>query len=301
MPEFHKDGTLALQALVREELRVTPRQLPLALLRPRPQPRRRFDPAGLERLADSIRQHGVLQPLLVRPRGEYYEIIAGERRYRAAGLADLAEVPVRVLEVGETEACTLALLENLQREDLNPYEETVATLDLLALVLDRSREEVVSLLYHMLNQAGGRVRPQRQEEVQRVEEVFRLLGRLEWRSFVKTRLPLLSLPEELREALEAGEIPYTVALFLRRLSDPAQRREALERARRGESVESLRAWLASLRPAASPLSPALRKLGRRLSSLDLDSLPPETRPRVEALLSELRDLLLPQEVAENSA
>lgn len=299
---FRRDGLSALEGLIsnaQEVRRLLPpaQSLPLAQLRTRSQPRRRFDAASLERLAESIRQHGVLQPLLVRPLGEYYEIVAGERRYRAAGLAGLTEVPVRVLEVEEAEAQTLALLENLQREDLNPYEETLALLDLLALVLGRSREEVVSLLYHMYNQSKGRICLQHEEEVQKVKRVFRTVSRLDWSSFVKIRLPLLRLPDELREALEAGEIAYTVALFLRRLSDPDLRREALERARAGESVESLRVWLASRNPAASPLSPVLRRLGRRVSSLELDSLPPEIRPRVEALLSELQELLLPQKAA----
>ncbi|MDR1157619.1 MAG: ParB/RepB/Spo0J family partition protein [Oscillospiraceae bacterium] len=88
------------------------------------QPRRRFDETGLQDLAESIRTHGVLQPLLVRrlPTG-YYQIIAGERRWRAARLAGLAEIPALIVDADDRKAAEIALIENLQREDLNPIEE----------------------------------------------------------------------------------------------------------------------------------------------------------------------------------
>ena len=87
------------------------------------QPRTTFDEAALEELALSIRSKGVLQPLLVRPKGKKYEIIAGERRYRAAQLAGLEEVPIIIREFSDQETLEIALIENLQREDLNPLEE----------------------------------------------------------------------------------------------------------------------------------------------------------------------------------
>ena len=93
-------------------------RLPLDLLRVRGQPRRRFE--NLEALAESIREKGILQPLLVRRVGEAYEVVAGERRLRAAAMAGLKEVPARVLDLSEKEARLLALVENLQREDRNP-------------------------------------------------------------------------------------------------------------------------------------------------------------------------------------
>ncbi|MCX7850882.1 ParB/RepB/Spo0J family partition protein, partial [Thermus sp.] len=166
-----------LKGLVEEAKRPATSTLPLAELVPRPQPRRRFDEASLATLADSIRAHGVLEPLLVRPVGEgRYEIIAGERRYRAAKLAGLSEVPVSVLEADEKTAQALALMENLQREDLNPYEETLGVLDLLALELGKGREEVVGLLQRMANERKGKVTHNvvGSPEAQKVEEVFRL-------------------------------------------------------------------------------------------------------------------------------
>ena len=88
------------------------------------QPRKFFDEAALAELADSIRQHGIIQPLTVRRLSSgYYQIIAGERRWRAARLAGLSEVPVTVMEVDDRKAAELAMIENLQREDLNPMEE----------------------------------------------------------------------------------------------------------------------------------------------------------------------------------
>ena len=101
------------------------KKLPLHKIEPNPdQPRRDFDPEELEELAESIRTHGVIQPLTVRemPNG-YYQIIAGERRWRAARLANLSDVPVIVVEADDKKAMELALIENLQRSDLNPIEE----------------------------------------------------------------------------------------------------------------------------------------------------------------------------------
>ena len=92
----------------------------------REQPRKHFEEDALLELADSIKQYGVLQPLLVRKRKDYYEIIAGERRWRAAKLAGVKEVPVIIKEYTEQQAVEIALIENIQRENLNPIEEAMA-------------------------------------------------------------------------------------------------------------------------------------------------------------------------------
>ncbi len=102
-----------------------PREVPIEALHPRPdQPRRCFDSTSLEELADSIRQYGILEPLLVRPLigREDYEVVAGERRWRAAQLAGLQRVPVVVHELTDRDAFEIALVENIQREDLSPVE-----------------------------------------------------------------------------------------------------------------------------------------------------------------------------------
>ncbi|MBE6616090.1 MAG: ParB/RepB/Spo0J family partition protein [Ruminococcaceae bacterium] len=140
---------------------------------PKPdQPRKNFEPEALAQLADSIAANGVLQPILVRQTGERYEIIAGERRFRGARLAGLTEIPALVLEADDLAAARYALIENLQREDLNPYEEAVA--------YDRLMEEFG------LSQ----------------EEIAGQLGKS--RSAVANALRLLDLPEEVVKMLVDG-------------------------------------------------------------------------------------------------
>ena len=92
----------------------------------REQPRKNFDKEALEELADSIKQYGLIQPIVVQKKDDYYEIIAGERRWRAAKLAGLTEIPVIVKEFSEQELVEISLIENIQREDLNPVEEAMA-------------------------------------------------------------------------------------------------------------------------------------------------------------------------------
>lgn len=132
--------------------------LPINELQPnREQPRRQFDDAALAELSASIAQHGVLQPILVRPMtGGTYQIVAGERRWRASRMAGLTEVPVVVREMTDREAAELALIENLQREDLNPMEEALGYQTLMqsyeltqeetAKIVNKSREAVANTL-----------------------------------------------------------------------------------------------------------------------------------------------------------
>lgn len=119
------------------------RRLPLELISPNPgQPRKHFDEDALERLAASMGERGVLQPVLVRPRsGGRYEIVAGERRWRAAQIAGLSEIPALVRQRENAEALELALIENMAREDLSPIEEARACAALVE-ELDLTREEV---------------------------------------------------------------------------------------------------------------------------------------------------------------
>ena len=115
-----------LEAIFAEEVPVqnTPVGIRLSEIEPNPrQPRQDFDPAALEDLAQSIRENGIITPITLRKTGDTYQIIAGERRWRASRLAGLHEIPAIVLDVDEETAYALALIENLQREDLNPMEE----------------------------------------------------------------------------------------------------------------------------------------------------------------------------------
>ncbi len=122
--------------------------MPITALRPNPnQPRRHFDDAALRELADSIKSQGIIQPLLVRPQAgdNTYQIVAGERRWRAAQLAGLKEVPVYVRQLSDKEVMAAALIENLQREDLNPIEEAEA-LQALREALELTQEELATRL-----------------------------------------------------------------------------------------------------------------------------------------------------------
>lgn len=120
--------------------------LPVSSIEPnRNQPRKNFDKAELEELADSIKRYGVIQPLVVQKKNDYYEIIAGERRWRAAKLAKIKEVPVVIKEYEPQEASEIALIENLQRSDLNPIEEAKAYKNLIE-EYDLRQEDVATRL-----------------------------------------------------------------------------------------------------------------------------------------------------------
>lgn len=150
--------------------------LPLQKIEPNPrQPRRTFDPEALQSLADSIAEHGVVQPLAVRDAGNgYYQIIAGERRWRAARLAGLTELPVVVLDADDQTVMELALIENLQRQDLNPMEEAEG--------------------YRVLMEEYGLTQ----------EQAAARVGKS--RPAVANALRLLALPDEVRAMVEEGTL-----------------------------------------------------------------------------------------------
>ena len=156
------------------------------------QPRRYFDPEKLQSLVQSISSQGILEPLLVRPIGDnQYELVAGERRYRAAQIASLKEVPVVIRQLNETEALQLALTENLQREDLNPVEETEGILQLLTLKLESTQQEVISLLDRLINTKRGFTdNVVSNEKQQLIEEVFATVGRLSVRAICRASVSL---------------------------------------------------------------------------------------------------------------
>lgn len=142
---FHDEAIAAAEFVAIADIQITP------------QPRRYFDPDKQAQLTRSVQIHGILEPLIVRPSDRQatkpYELIAGERRYRAAQAAGLTEVPVVIRDLSDSEALHISLIENLQRDDLNPLDETESLLHLLAIRLDRPVEEVPNLLYQMKNAA----------------------------------------------------------------------------------------------------------------------------------------------------
>ena len=174
----------------------------------REQPRRDFDPEQLNLLAQSITKHGVIQPLTVREHNGAYQIVAGERRWRAAKIAGLSEVPVRVMELSDSETAQIALIENLQREDLNPIEEANG--------------------YKQLAEKYGF----------KQEEIAASVGKA--RSSIANSIRLLELPEEVQELARQGKLSSGHCKVLLSVSDDVKKLELAHKAAGGQvSVRQL--------------------------------------------------------------
>ena len=220
--------------------------LPLTQIEPGVnQPRKHFEQEALDGLADSIRQYGVLQPLTVRRLASgRYQIIAGERRWRAAGMAGLSEVPVIIVEADDRKVMELALIENLQREDLNPMEEAAG--------------------YRTLIQEYGLTQEEAAKRVSRS------------RPAVANALRLLSLPQEVQWMVEQGSLSAGHGRALAGLEDPKEQMALAEEVvRRSLSVRQTEERIRQLRTAdvpaaaetvrqADPLAAYLRDAGARL-------------------------------------
>ena len=180
------------------------------------QPRKRFDPESLADLAESIRVHGIIQPLTVRRLSSgYYQIIAGERRWRAAKEAGLAEVPAVIIEADDRKVMELGLIENLQREDLNPAEEARGYQVLM---------EEYGLTQDQVAQQMGKSRPA-----------------------IANTLRLLALPEDLLKLLEEGVLSAGHARAILALSSPALQRQAAKKVVDGQlSVRQTEALVKAL-------------------------------------------------------
>ncbi|ADU52443.1 parB-like partition protein [Thermaerobacter marianensis DSM 12885] len=217
-------------------------QIPVDRIQPNPyQPRRQFDPEALAELVESVRQHGIVQPLLVRPEGEGYRLVAGERRWRAAQAAGLETVPAVVREFSDVEMMEIALVENLQREDLNPIEEAQG--------------------YRMLSEELGLTQ----------EQISQRVGKS--RSHVANLMRLLSLPEDLRRLVADGKLSTGHAKVLLGVGSVAEmRRLAALVLSKGLTVRQLEEQVAKAaatkprRPRADvlPPSPEVEDLVNRL-------------------------------------
>lgn len=202
------------------------------------QPRRDMDPQALNELANSIRTQGIIQPLIVRPIGDKYEIIAGERRWRAAQLAGLTEVPAIIRHVPDEAAIAIALIENIQRENLNPIEEGIA--------LQRLIEEL-GMTHQQVAEAVGKSR-----------------------TSVTNLLRLLILPEEIRTMLERGLLEMGHARTLVTLPESLQIQAAETILARGLSVRETENLVRRLQSppvtnAQKPLNPDIMHIQEDLS------------------------------------
>lgn len=194
----------------------------------RDQPRKEFDSEALSELADSISQHGVLQPLLLRPLlTGGYRIVAGERRWRAARMAGLTEVPAIIREMSDAEEMLFALIENLQREDLTPLEEARGYRTLIE-AQDFTQEEV--------SKAVGKSRPA-----------------------ITNALRLLNLPEDIQGMLERGEITAGHARTLLSFKSQEDMRLGAQKAKDGASVRELEALAKRLNEKKEALPKTPRK------------------------------------------
>ncbi|MGE5197066.1 MAG: ParB/RepB/Spo0J family partition protein [Deltaproteobacteria bacterium] len=193
----------------------------LELIRPNPfQPREYFDNQSLEELIQSVREKGIIQPVIVRRRGDYYELVAGERRFRAAQALNLPEIPVIVKEVEDQDSLELSLIENIQRQDLNPLEEARAYRYLI---------DKFNLTQEKLSEVLGKSRVS-----------------------VTNTLRLLSLPQEIQEEIKKGRISFAHGRALLELEDTNQQRRLAQRIISNSlSVRELENLIKKYQPKAS--------------------------------------------------
>ncbi|HNQ87285.1 MAG TPA: ParB/RepB/Spo0J family partition protein [Verrucomicrobiota bacterium] len=222
----------------------------LSRLRPCPlQPRKDFPGDALQELADSIREQGIVQPLIVRRRGDAFELIAGERRWRAAQLAGLTEVPVLVREADDTAALELALIENLQRENLNPVEEA------------QGYQQLIDQ-FHL-----------------RQEDVAARVGKS--RVAVANTLRLLRLPEEVLGHLRQGRLSVGHAKVLLALPTPEEQRLAGDRVLRdGLNVRQTEELVARLQQSDAAATPRTARTRAGASDVHLAALETRLRERL---------------------
>jgi ParB family chromosome partitioning protein len=269
------------------------------------QSRRYFDPDELSNMAASMKTVGVIDPLSVRLRPgtqDEYDLLAGEKRHRSAEIAGIEKVPVRVFEIDDQTAEDIKAISNLQRSDLNKWEETNAIMGMLCRNLKKSHVEVISLLNQAANQKRGLTdNVVRSEDWKVVEEVFTVVGRLTPESFRKHRVPLIKLPEYIQVVLQQGKLHYTKVNEILKVKEPEQQRQLLDLAITQElSVSEIQSKVKALRQA---------KATTDISDLDRVSLPqrltivtqqikkakvwddPLKQKQLEKLVSELNNLL----------
>ena len=269
------------------------------------QSRRYFDPEELNNMAASMKAVGVIDPLSVRLHpgtSDEYDLLAGEKRHRAAEIAGLKKVPVRFFEVDDQIAEDIKAISNLQRSDLNKWEETNAIMGMLCRNLGKTQAEVISLL----NQAANRKRGLtdnvvRSEDWITVEEVFTVVGRLTPESFRKHRVPLIKLPEHIQAVLQQGKLHYTKVNEILKVKELTQQRQLLELAiAQGLSVSEIQAEVKDLRQAKTtpdvaesdeiPLAQRLTIVTQQLKKAKVWDDPKKKR-RLEKLLAELGSLI----------
>ena len=231
------------------------------------QPRRYHPPEAHADLVKTIRKHGVIQSITVRPVGERYEVIAGERRVRAAREVGLTRIPAVVIEADDATAFEIATLENMAREDLNPVEETLAVLQLLETKLNEDRERVTWMLRQIDSELRGRSSASISlRERSTIDAVFEAIGRYTAQSFVNNRLPILKYPEDVLEAVMYKGLPFRTAKPISTIADIGQRELLIKRTLKEKlSKEQVLIEVQRLRSKLQP--PRDTQIDDRLSAL----------------------------------
>lgn len=264
------------------------RMLPLGKISAMPnQPRRYFSPESLTELTRSVRERGVLQPITVRPLPDgTFALVLGERRLRAAREAGLTQIPAIVRDIGESEALDLALFENTQREDLNPYEYAQATLELISRRMGWPLEDVPARVRLIERQ-----QEEHPEEAAQLRALFAEIGRGTLTNFVKQGLRVLKLPAYLLDELQRGALEYTKVLAIS--GAPAEHHRELLRAalEEGLSVSGIHARRAKLLGGRGAMSPTPQRVVRLIQKTSFDKLEAPRRERLERLLLQVEQLL----------
>jgi ParB family chromosome partitioning protein len=248
--------------------RVQIRDVPTNRVLPNPaQPRLSYEEDSLAELADSIRAHGILQPILVRPAGSQFELIAGERRWRAARMAGLNAVPAIVLDFDEETALEVSIIENLQREDVSPLEEAGMYRKMLA-------------LGYSVRQLAGKIGKDK--------------------GYVENRLRLADAPPEIRELVSVRKDTISHAYELMKVTDEKTRRKLATRVAAGElTLAKLRRLTGTREPKAPSDGPKRRArtaAGVAVAARNADDALLDVKGRLASVVDELADLLRQHEV-----
>lgn len=246
---------------------------PMELCANEDQPRKFFNDEAMESLRVSIKKHGVLEPLVVRrvDKGfKKYEIIAGERRYRASVDLQLSEVPIRVVEADDATAKEMAIVENLNRDDLNAIEETEAILDLIGVKLQLGRADTIALVqeYRTKIRNGSVEEGDDAGRLQIITDVFSAVGRLTLETFQTSRLPLLNLPEDVYNAVKKGKLEFNKGRIIARVDDEVRRMSLLaEVLEKGMTVRDLKKRVAQLNGKSAAVEVRRTRVGESLELL----------------------------------
>lgn len=269
--------------------------------------RKHYNPQALEDLAKDLLENGQVQAIVVRMNQREYEVIAGSRRLRAARIAGLASLKADVRELDDLAARRLSLSENLEREDLNAYEETAGYLEMLAIELeqtmgfaefkrpnelaDSATVRLLHRLYNELKQDTGETGLVRNTPLELT--VLRVLNQnkkrqLSFLSFYRNRLPIMKFPSEVLEALKQGQLEYTKAQVIAKAPEEYRMELLKQTIEQNLSVSVLRNKLAQTQESSKQsLRDRSRSLTRRLG----EGLTATQEKEVERLLSELETIL----------